>query len=254
MALALFVGWGAIGTVRAQEAKGAGSSRHSLQGPLSREEGRFLLGVERISGVVGWYTRSVDENDFGRFERERRGAQLHVFAATAHVGDDRNWTQFSGTPRVTFDVLTDFGMTLGGFAAVLGSAGNEDLVVNGVEQEEITAPDSISVLTGLRMGWVVPLSPRFAFWPRAGAAYSLQHVLGPAGARLTVQVLQVNLEPTFFFAMAPHVGLLLHPFVDLGVAGSVKTSFVIAGIPSQSSTGSLRMHAGGATIGLVAHF
>lgn len=255
MALALLAGWGTIGTVRAQEVAGeVSTSRRSPRGPLSREDGRFLIGVERISGVVGWYSRSTDENDFGRFERERRGAQLHVFAATAHVGDDRNSIQFSGTPRVTFDYLTGFGMTLGGFAAVLGSTGNEDLVVNDVEQEEITAPDTISVLTGLRVGWVVPVSQRFAFWPRAGAAYSLQRVFGPAGARLTVQVLQVNLEPTFFLSLAPHVGLLLHPFLDLGVAGSVKTSFVITGLPSQSSTGSLRMHAAGAAIGLVAHF
>lgn len=257
MALALLVGWGAIGTAWAEEERPANhppSDGRGSPGPLAREDGRFLLGVERITGVVGWYTRSVDENDFGRFERERRGGQLHVFAATAHAGDDRSSINFSGTPRVTLDFLTAFGMTVGGFAAVLGSTGNEELFVNDVEQEEITFPDTISVLTGLRLGWVVPVSRGIAFWPRAGAAYSIQRVHGPAGARLTVQALQVTLEPTFFVSIVPHVGLLLQPFVDVGVAGSVTTSFVITGLPSQSSDGSFRAHAVGATVGLVAHF
>ncbi len=223
--------------------------------PLEVLDGsRFLLSVERITGALGWLTRTVTENDFGRFERERLGAQLHLFGASAHAGDGQDSINYSAVPRLALDVVVSHGLTVGGFVTVLGSTGTEDLTIDGVDQAEITYPDAVMALGGARVGFLLPLGAKVAFWPRVGAAYAVQRVFGAAGARQTIQSLQINLEPTFLISPVPHVGILIHPLIDIGVAGSLESSFVVTGLPVQSSTGSHRVHATGVAAGLVAYF
>jgi hypothetical protein len=223
--------------------------------PLDVLDGsRFLLSVERITGALGWLTRSVTENDFGRFERERVGAQLHLFGASAHAGDGQDSINYSAIPRLALDVVVSHRVTVGGFITVLGSTGTEDLTIDGVDQAEITYPDSVTAFGGARVGYLLPLGAKVAFWPRVGAAYAVQRVFGAAGARQTIQSLQISVEPTFLISPVPHVGILIQPLVDVGVAGSVKSSFVVTGLPTQSSKGSHRVHATGIAAGLVAYF
>lgn len=246
LALGLSVAGGQAGAVE-------GEAREAPpRGPLG--DSRFLLSVERITGALGWSTHSVTENDFGRFERDRLGAQLHVFGASAHAGDGQDSINYSGVPRLALDVVVGHGLTAGGFVSVLGSTGTEDLTIDGTEQPEITFPDSVTVLGGARVGYVLPLSAGAAFWPRVGVSYAVQRVFGAAGARQTIQSLQINVEPTFLLSPVPHVAILIHPLFDFGVAGSVQSSFVVTGLPTQSSKGSFRAHATGIAAGLVACF
>jgi hypothetical protein len=215
---------------------------------------RFLLGVERVTGVLGWATVGTAENDFGRFERERFGGQLHVLGATSHAGDGRDAPSFSSAPRVALDFVVGAGLTLGLTATLLGSTGTETLTIDGAEQPQISFPDTLSLQGGGRVGYLIPLGATSSFWPRVGLTYSVQRVLGAAGARQTLQAYQLTLEPTFLLSPVPHVGFLIHPIVDVGIAGSSDNSFVITGLPTQKSEGSFRAHALGLMVGLVAFF
>jgi hypothetical protein len=252
LASVIFLLCGAQGFARAQPLAPGGEA--SRGGARNLSEGGVVVGIERMTGVIGWHTRQETENDFGRFERSRWGAQLHVFGATAHVGDGRDAVNFSGIPRIALDFVLGSNLTLGGYASFLGSTGIEQLTVDDTKQADAPFPDVLTVLGGGRVGYALAVGQRTVFWPRVGFSYSLQRTHGEAGARQTIQVYQVSLEPTFVFSPIPNVGFLLHPIVDLGVAGSVKNSFVITGLPTQSSQGGLRAHATGVTAGLVVIF
>lgn len=238
------------GASAAQSAREGSSGARTGSAPGSR----FLLGVERVTGVIGWVTVATVENDFGRFERRRIGGQLHVFSATSHAGDGRESPSFSSAPRVALDFVIGERLTLGLTASLLGSTGSETLTLDGTEQPEISFPDTLSLQGGGRVGYLLPLGKNAVFWPRLGLTYSVQRVLGAAGARQTLQAYQLTIEPTFLLSPVPHVGFLIHPIIDVGVAGSSSNSFVITGLPTQSSDGSFRAHALGIMVGLVAFF
>lgn len=239
----------------ADEARGETAPPTPPRSPRNEfADSRLLLAVERITGVIGWYTSSTHENDFGRFERRRVGGQAHLFAATGHAGDGGDAPSFSSIPRLALDFPIGDRWTLGLTAGILGSTGSERLTIDGTEQPEISFPDVFTVQGGPRVGYALPLGDGVTFWPRVGGTYSLQRVFGAAGARQTLQAYQLSLEPTFVFSPVRNVGILLHPFVDLGLAGSSKSSFVITGLPTQSSKGSFHAHAVGVSAGLVAFF
>lgn len=247
LAFALVVGWGGPST--AQEGT---SNDGSTTSRLSA--GRFVVGVERVTGVIGWHTRSNVENDFGRFERRRWGGQFHLLSATGNLGDGHDGLNVSGVPRVAFDVVTRLGLTVGAYGGVLGSTGIEELTIDGVDQPRIDFPDMVTALGGVRAGYVLSLSRSVAFWPRVGVGYAVQKTYGNGGLRQTIQAWQLNIEPMFVLSPVSHVGFLIQPMVDVGFAGSLSTSFVISGLPTQSSQGSHRAHGVGLAAGLVAIF
>ncbi len=217
-------------------------------------DARFLVSAERVTGLVAWNSKSDTQSEFGRYERERSGTQLHAFAATGAVGDGEDGVNFSSVPRLTFDFVLPFGLSVGAIAGVTTSSGDEVLLIDGSEQERIQFPNTTTVILGGRLGYMIALSEKVALWPRVGVTYDALMARGAAGSQQTIHATQLLIDPALVLTPVAHVGILFHPIIDVGLGGSINSSFTVSDLPTQSSDGSFRTNAYGAAFGLSAMF
>ncbi len=215
---------------------------------------RLVVSVERITGFVAWTSKTHVESEFGTFERERSGTQLHALAASGSAGDGEDGVSFSSLPRVTFDFVLPVGITLGAIAGVTTTTGDEDVTIDGSEQAGIRFPDTTTLVLGGRVGFLIALSDHVALWPRVGAAFNAQFAFGAAGTEQSIRATQLLIDPALVLTPVSHVGVLFYPILDVGLGGSVHSKFVVSDLPPQTSDGSFRMSGYGAGFGLSALF
>ncbi len=217
-------------------------------------DARVIVSIERAFGVVGHWATSDAETVFGKFERERSGAQVHVLSSSGSIGDGDDSVNPSMLPRVGFDIQLSFGLTIGGGFGLLTTSGTETLTRDGETDPEIRFPDTTTVLLNPRAGFTLALGETVWFWPRVGYSYaSTTASAGEAGSN-TEKVGQLTVEPMVVLTPVSHVGIMMTPVIDIGVAGSVESEFTVVGLPPERTKGSFRLSSYGAAFGLSAAF
>ncbi len=230
------------------------TSRRPRERAWTAADAGFVLTAERITGLVAWHSKSDSESEFGRFERERSGTQLNAFAATGAVGDGEDGVSFSGVPRLAFDFVLPMGLSLGVLAGVTTSSGDEELTIDGSDQPRIQFPNTTTVILGGRVGYLLALSEKVALWPRIGATYNSLIARGAAGSQQTIHATQLLIDPALVLTPVPHVGISLYPIIDIGLGGSINSSFTVSDLPTHRSEGSFRTTSYGGAFGLSALF
>jgi hypothetical protein len=78
------------------------------------------------------------------------------------------------------------------------------------------------------VGYLLALGPHTALWLRAGLSYANTTVkqLDETAALITREVWHLNaaLDPAWLWSPVPHLGFLVNPFADLGLAGRRRVS------------------------------
>jgi hypothetical protein len=137
---------------------------------------------------------------------------------------------FYDVPRAGVDYVVAPHVTVGGMLfGTLPASATRSSTQNGTTTSRDAAKLSAFGI-GARAGYVVPLTPRIAFWGRGGLSYARESTTSPQGnmgntTNESVSQLGLNLEPLFVFLLAPHLGVQAGPVLDVPLSGTDHTEF-----------------------------
>jgi len=242
------------------------SSRHDEEvldeAPAWRpSRARFIVGVERITSVVGWSetetlqapTGSLNGLESQSVDFERSGTTVSVLGA----GFGRNFGGvFYGVPRVAFDGRFENGFTLGGAVSFLSFSTSHDEITGTGGKTTVNEPTVTVFVLAPRLGVLFESSRLVSVWLRGGitrvslsadstTTTTINGVPSTSTSTSTVTALAVTLDPQVVFTPVPHVGISVGPILDIGVSGSAEEG---------STTHDFKASSYGATAGLVAMF
>jgi hypothetical protein len=213
---ALLAGLLAIGlprTASAQEANGFGE-KHEL-----------IVSVDRFVPLLSYSSQTLTNTQGGTTLKTTDSGTSLVFL----FGREPSLGVVHTLPRVAFDFSIVNRLTLGGsFAFAIGLGGkHEENLGNNVSRTNDT-PKTTIIGFAPRVGYVLPLSHAFAFWPRAGFAFysvsSKVDGVGQGGATVTTSssdsLLSLDLDPQFVVAPVRHFFFNFGPIINIPLTGS----------------------------------
>jgi hypothetical protein len=184
-------------------------------------------------GDAGRITLSVDR--FFGFNQ----AKVTTSQGNNHV--DQTRTDFAllvpagGTayslPRLAFDVGIVDHVTLGGAIGIIFTSQSGSQTVANFTTDG-TSSDGNGFVLAPRAGYVLPVSPSAKLWLRGGFTYFQASSKGTGSSEASIHGVALDLEPTFVYLLAAHVGLTVGVVIDLPLSGEAK--FTSAGGVSTS--------------------
>jgi hypothetical protein len=216
-------------------------------------DGQVILSAERLFGLT--FTKIATED--GATGDKQTLSRTNV----ALLWPSQSLTGLSSPyeiPRVAVDVVVASGITLGGSVGFISGTGTTKTEARGVTEER-DAPRITVFAFSPRVGYALPLSDQFAFWPRAGVTYfSLSQESKSTGANpttrtTTVHGLGVDLEAMFVYTPVPHFGITACPVVDLPLSGSSSSETLPSTGPNPPDD-KVRFTNFGLTLGLLGYF
>jgi hypothetical protein len=130
-------------------------------------------------------------------------------------------------PRLAFDYTVIDHLSVGGSLGYLNRSGKTETTTMGVTTSRDN-PTGYAILFSPRVGWVLPLSPMVAFWPRLGVTYfvastsSTNMATPPTTTKTTLNGFAFSLDPQLVITPVPHVGITVGPMLDLPLSGRLK--------------------------------
>ena len=193
----------------------AGWARAQTKGDFG-DRGQIILSVDRLMPLLSYEDVKASQN----------GTDASVAVTSISLVGHGKTLTFYNDPRLSFDYTVVPRLTIGGSVYVFTQAANSTTVdTNGMSA---SADNPRVTLWGIapRVGYIVPIGSKFAFWPRGGFSFN-------DASHTSVQVgnTQINsgsatqfafdLEPTFVFTPFAHVGVTAGGALDIPIAGSV---------------------------------
>ena len=120
-----------------------------------------VVGLERVVSLITWEQFTASSN--GQSTSETLTSIATFSTDPGGVGD-----AFALSPRLGVDAVVSHGLTLGGSAWVFTDI-SRSASSGGTSQDQ---PKRTWGGIAPRVGYILPLTPSLAFWPRAGVAYS----------------------------------------------------------------------------------
>jgi hypothetical protein len=195
---------------------------------------QLILTADRLLPLLSVTTQTITSND-GAVTTEVTDSGTSVAFL---VGREPALGAVHTLPRVAADFTVHDRLTVGSsFAFAFGFAGTHSelrIAGDGTQTSRDTRSPRATIFGfAPRFGYVVPLGPRFALWPRAGFAfYSVKtrsEQTNNAGTTPTSTdtdtLFSLDLDPQVVWTPIPHVLLHLGPLVNVPLTGSHETSF-----------------------------
>lgn len=183
-------------------------------------DGQIVLSVDRLFGLSFTTTRTESGDGSGQTQTDTDTAVSLLLP---------NGTTPYQIPRGAFDVVVVSGFTVGGAIGYGTRSGTTKLEQNGVSTER-DSPSTTVFAFAPRVGYVLPLSETFAFWPRGGVTYYNIKTeltlsgLGPGATQTTSTISQnglaMDLEAMFVFSPVSYFGITAGPLLDFPLSGS----------------------------------
>lgn len=228
-------------------ATGLGGSAHA-DTPFG-EDGQLILSGERLFGFS--YSTTTTESSGTKATESTTALSL------MWPGPSLGPTPYE-IARAAFDVVVGSGVTLGGSIGFATFSGSTKTEAGGQSQ---TRDDPTLTLFALapRVGYVLPLSDTFAFWPRVGITYysiRASTELTAAGVTSTTKTttdgVGLDLEPAFVYTPVSHFGILIGPAADIALSG--KQSVEVSSRPSNVPDTKEKFNSFGVHLGLLGYF
>ena len=183
------------------------------------DRGQLILSADRLVPVFSYDRRATDVSVGGvRTETSVSNSSISLLWG--------NGLNPHTVPRVAFDYTVIRGLTVGGSAVVaLGVGGSTEVRRNGVSVNN-DSPSTTLFGFAPRVGYILPITDAFAFWPRGGFAfYHVSQKFPTDNDRTQSETLfSLDLDPQFVVTPVPHFGFHFGPLVNLPFpAGSAKT-------------------------------
>jgi hypothetical protein len=189
--------------------------------------GQIILSAERLFGLQF----SSVANEDGASGDKSTVSRTNVSLLIPSLGFNLNPHEI---PRVGLDVSVAGGLTVGAALGYLSSTGktkDEPVMMPSTEEDD---PTFTTLLFAPRVGYVVSLTPLFAFWPRAGITYynvgleSTNTTGGPnpmtTTSKTTLSGVALDLEAMFVLTPVQHFGITASPIVDIPLSGTQSIS------------------------------
>ena len=206
------------------------------------KQGQLFVTADRLMPLVSYTTQSVTMSQ-GATETKisDRGASFAFF-----VGREPGLASMHTVPRLAVDYAVVDHLTVGTalpLAFGLGGSHSEDRTQNGgTTSRKHNSPEMTVLGFAPRVGYVLPLSPRFAFWPRAGVAFYSMRTKTEQSNEASAISTTVDTDTLFSLDLDPQVvwspidGLFVHAggIANLPISGAHSTEF------SQAASSSTR--------------
>jgi len=241
------------------------------------QQGEFILSADRLVPFFGFTSNSFDNpTNAGESKNTTTVTQTSLsffYGGTPGFsglfnggGGDIGTNLFYTVPRLGFDYVVAPHITVGGdvvlYFTLGGSTTNEVDQTNGTSNKTSSGNPGVTVF-GLtpRVGYVLPLTDMFSFWPRAGFSYytatAKQTTTDAGGNSTTVTASEhqpsIDLDPQIVFTPIPHLGFTAGLTLDIPIAGGVSTS-TEGGGQTNTTTNSASVLYLGLTVGMLGYF
>jgi hypothetical protein len=208
--------------------------------------GQLVIGVDRLS-ALGWYeldatSEASQSGTSVKSTMEQKGFSLALLGAGGSVE--------TMTPRVGLDYLIADGPTLGIGGLFLSRTREQTLdteITSGAvsTKSQGTPVEATATLLILhpRLGFVAQLDETFALWPRGGVQLVQESIesddpsTDPSGNNVTYEDTDalsftlLTLEGMVSISPVPHFTLLIGPFVDIPLGGSMESETTEPNVP-----------------------
>jgi hypothetical protein len=162
-------------------------------------------------------------------------------------------------PRAAFDVNVASGFTVGGAIGFLSSTGKKVEPAMGAAPPDREDATITMFLFSPRLGYVIPITPMFAFWPRAGITYfnigseSTSTGMNPVTTKTTIGGFAVDIEPMFVITPVNHFGITVGPTVDIPLSGTRSVTQTPPD-PTPAADDKIKYTSYGLNVGLLGYF
>jgi hypothetical protein len=240
----------------AQEAKGFG------------QKGSFIISADRLVPLFAYSNNKVTDNTQNPAASDSTTTTSFALLPNFNGGllgnGNNNLTgNFYNVPRVGFDYAVIDRLTLGGSIAFAVQTGSSETQSQGAGSVTNDAAKATYFAIAPRIGYALPLSDLFVFWPRAGFSFNLLHISNPdrvngnpgivTSSSTNATQWALSLEPLFAITPVQHFGFFVGPVVDIPLAGTAKTDTTRNGQTTTTSFDLAEFHFG-VTAGLLGWF
>ena len=158
-------------------------------------------------------------------------------------------------PRIGIDYVVAPSVTVGGtlFFTIPFSSTHSVTMNNNTTSRDSTKFDALA-LEG-RVGYIMPIAPKIAFWPRGGLSYSRTATTNPFGnngdtTSTVISEWAIQLEPMFVYSVTTHFGVQFGPVLDLPFSGTQHQELTMGATTTSTDTTLTETHFG-ITVGLL---
>jgi hypothetical protein len=238
------------GTVLLGFLAATGSAHADPENPYRFGSPGFIFSGDRLLPLVSYESVKTTQSD-GSSE-----TQSHLSVALLNNGPFGAFSTFYNLPRLGFDWIPVRNLTIGGAAWLYTQLTASDTISpsNG-PSTSLTAPKVTYWGIAPRIGYIIPISAMFSFWPRAGIEY---HNASSSGAGSpSVTQLAFDAEGLLVISAWNHFGFTVGPTADIPISGkSTSTSSSGTGTTGGSTTASVNsaMLQVGLSAGFLGHF
>jgi hypothetical protein len=205
------------------------------------ERGQFIIGADRLFGLLGFTSISQDETGplpggVNRITKTDTETAMGFFWGAAPPNES-----FYTVPRVGFDYTIINNVTVGGEAIVfftLGGHESTETVNNNGGSNTITTGQPSTTIFGIapRGGYILQLSELFSLWLRGGfSIYSTNTNSTSTANGITTSIstgtqqFAIDVDPQFVWTPLRHVALTAGLTGDIPIGGGHWTNTTISG-------------------------
>lgn len=153
-------------------------------------KGDFAFAADRLTGVYLYDQGPYDSTSFGLLQTPTGVNSLQM-------------------TRIGFDFFPIARLSIGGSLSYWSREVEED------DRDDVPSFTVKELLVAPRIGYAIPITRAFGFWPRGGITY-LNTKYGSADGR---GEWAFTFEAQFYASPAPHFAFIFGPVLDLGFAG-----------------------------------
>jgi hypothetical protein len=226
--------FGAAALLTALAAARPASAQETPPAPRFGDRGQLIVTADRLLPIFSFTSQTTTSIEGAATTKITDSGTSIAFL----VGHEPTLGAVHTIPRLAVDVTVSKRLTIGSsFAFAFGLAGSHTEVRTAGDGTQTTRDASTPRATILgfapRGGYVLPLGPHFAFWPRAGFAfYSVRtrseqtnSASNTPASTDTDTLFSLDLDPQLVWQPLPHVLLHVGPLVNIPLTGSHETSF-----------------------------
>jgi hypothetical protein len=215
--------------------------------------GQIMISAERLFGLTFPSVVTEDGDSHDKTTQSRTNIAL-LFTPLSAVQSPYE------IPRAAIDFNVASGFTVGGAIGFMSSTGKTKFepAMPPPRPDRDDATITMFLFTP-RIGYVLPLSPMFGFWPRAGITYYSISAENTSTGNMPVTIKQttngfaVDIEPMFVITPVNHFGITVGPTVDLPLSGTRSVTSTPAD-PTPPADDKVKYTSFGLNVGLLGYF
>lgn len=199
-----------------------GTSGAQPAGPAGQlgQRGTWFLAADRVVPVFA-YTKDQENGNNASFSTSTSSISLLSYGVPSNIA----YT----IPRISVDYALAPNLTLGGSIAVFFDLSSSSTTKLGNISNTADNPKVSGFLITPRVGYMLPLGPKLALWPRGGISYYSESVSNPPNMMGNATTdgfhqLALDLEANLVVVAAPHFMVMLGPVMDIPLSGSTSTT------------------------------